>query len=46
MRRRSTSDLATAHVPTMVIFGAEDQLYDAQAAVARYRQNVPGVRPT
>jgi pimeloyl-ACP methyl ester carboxylesterase len=36
--------LATAHVPTMVIFGAEDQLYDAQAAVARYRQNVPGVQ--
>jgi pimeloyl-ACP methyl ester carboxylesterase len=36
--------LATSHVPTMVIFGAEDQLYDAQAAVARYRQNVPGVQ--
>jgi pimeloyl-ACP methyl ester carboxylesterase len=36
--------LATAHVPTMVIFGAEDQIYDAQAAVARYRQNVPGVQ--
>ncbi|HEY6638726.1 MAG TPA: alpha/beta hydrolase [Solirubrobacterales bacterium] len=36
--------LATAHVPTMVIFGAEDQLYDAQEAVARYRQNVPGVQ--
>ena len=36
--------LATAHVPTMVIFGAEDQLYDAQAAVARYLQNVPGVQ--
>jgi pimeloyl-ACP methyl ester carboxylesterase len=36
--------LATAHVPTMVIFGAEDQVYDAQAAIARYRQNVPGVQ--
>jgi pimeloyl-ACP methyl ester carboxylesterase len=36
--------LATAHVPTMVIFGAEDQLYDAQEAVERYRQNVPGVQ--
>jgi pimeloyl-ACP methyl ester carboxylesterase len=36
--------LATAHVPTMVIFGAEDQLYDAQEAVDRYRQNVPGVQ--
>jgi pimeloyl-ACP methyl ester carboxylesterase len=36
--------LATAGVPTMVIFGAKDQLYDAQAAVARYRQNVPGVQ--
>jgi pimeloyl-ACP methyl ester carboxylesterase len=36
--------LATAHVPTMVIFGAEDQLYDAQAAVARFRQNVPGIQ--
>jgi pimeloyl-ACP methyl ester carboxylesterase len=36
--------LATAHVPTMVIFGAEDQLYDAQEAVARYRQNVPGAQ--
>ena len=28
----------------MVIFGAEDQIYDAQAAVERYRQNVPGVQ--
>src|SRR5262245_44503181 len=36
--------LATAHVPTMVIFGAEDQIYDAPAAVARYRQSVPGVQ--
>lgn len=36
--------LATAHVPTMVIFGAQDQLYDAQEAVARYRQNVPGIQ--
>lgn len=36
--------LAAAHVPAMVIFGAEDQLYDAQEAVARYRQNVPGIQ--
>jgi pimeloyl-ACP methyl ester carboxylesterase len=36
--------VAAAHVPTMVIFGAEDQLYDAQAAVDRYRQNVPGIQ--
>jgi pimeloyl-ACP methyl ester carboxylesterase len=33
--------LAAAHVPLLVIFGAEDQIYDAQAAIARYRQ-VPG----
>jgi pimeloyl-ACP methyl ester carboxylesterase len=31
-------------VPVMVIFGAEDQIYDPQAAVDRYRQNVPGVQ--
>ena len=36
--------LATARLPAMVIFGAQDQLYDAQAAVDRYRQNVPGVQ--
>ncbi len=36
--------LATTRLPTMVIFGAQDQLYDAQAAVDRYRQNVPGVQ--
>ncbi len=36
--------LATAGVPTMVIFGAEDQIYDAPAAIERYRQNVPGVQ--
>jgi pimeloyl-ACP methyl ester carboxylesterase len=36
--------LAGAHVPAMVIFGAEDQIYDAQAAIARYRQDVPGVQ--
>jgi pimeloyl-ACP methyl ester carboxylesterase len=36
--------LATAHTPTMVIFGADDQLYDAQEAVDRYRQNVPGIQ--
>jgi pimeloyl-ACP methyl ester carboxylesterase len=36
--------LAATHLAAMVIFGAEDQIYDAQAAVARYRQNVPGVQ--
>lgn len=36
--------LAAARVPAMVIFGAEDQLYDARAAIDRYRQNVPGVQ--
>lgn len=33
--------LTATHVPLLVIFGAEDQIYDAQAAIARYRQ-VPG----
>jgi pimeloyl-ACP methyl ester carboxylesterase len=33
--------LAGTHLPLMVIFGAEDQIYDAPAAIARYRQ-VPG----
>ncbi|MGA8219436.1 MAG: alpha/beta hydrolase [Solirubrobacterales bacterium] len=33
--------LAAAHVPLLVIFGAEDQIYDPQAAIARYR-DVPG----
>jgi pimeloyl-ACP methyl ester carboxylesterase len=36
--------LAATHVPVLVIFGAEDQIYDAQEAVARYQQNVPGVQ--
>jgi pimeloyl-ACP methyl ester carboxylesterase len=36
--------LAAAHVPTMVIFGSEDQIYDAQEAVERYRADVPGVQ--
>jgi pimeloyl-ACP methyl ester carboxylesterase len=36
--------LAATHAPTMVIFGADDQIYDAQEAVERYRQNVPGVQ--
>ena len=34
--------LATAGVPTMVIFGAEDQIYDAPAAIEPYRQNGSG----
>jgi pimeloyl-ACP methyl ester carboxylesterase len=36
--------LAATHLPVLVIFGAEDQIYDASAAIARYRQNVPGVQ--
>jgi pimeloyl-ACP methyl ester carboxylesterase len=35
--------LAGIHVPLLVIFGAEDQIYDAQAAISRYRQ-VPGAQ--
>jgi pimeloyl-ACP methyl ester carboxylesterase len=30
--------LAALHVPLLVIFGAEDQIYDARAAIARYSQ--------
>ena len=37
--------LATLHVPVLVIFGAEDQIYDAQAAIARYRATCPAPRP-
>ncbi len=36
--------LKTLGVPVMVIFGSEDQIYDAPAAIARYRANVPGVQ--
>jgi pimeloyl-ACP methyl ester carboxylesterase len=36
--------LAALHVPLLVIFGAEDQIYDAQAAIARYRRTVPGAQ--
>ena len=35
--------LAATHLPLLVIFGAEDQIYDAQAAIERYRQ-VPGAQ--
>jgi pimeloyl-ACP methyl ester carboxylesterase len=35
--------LAATHLPLLVLFGAEDQIYDAQAAIARYRQ-VPGAQ--
>jgi pimeloyl-ACP methyl ester carboxylesterase len=35
--------LTATHLPVLVIFGAEDQTYDAQAAVARYRR-VPGAQ--
>jgi pimeloyl-ACP methyl ester carboxylesterase len=36
--------LKDLHVPVLVIFGAEDQIYDARAAIARYRANVPGAQ--
>jgi pimeloyl-ACP methyl ester carboxylesterase len=36
--------LAATHLPVLVIFGAEDQIYDAREAVARYGQNVPGAQ--
>lgn len=36
--------LAALHMPLLVIFGAEDQIYDAQAAIARYQANVPGAQ--
>jgi pimeloyl-ACP methyl ester carboxylesterase len=35
--------LAATHVPLLAIFGAEDQIYDARAAIARYAQ-VPGAQ--
>jgi pimeloyl-ACP methyl ester carboxylesterase len=35
--------LAASHTPLLVLFGAEDQLYDPQAALDRYRQ-VPGAQ--
>jgi pimeloyl-ACP methyl ester carboxylesterase len=35
--------LEALHVPLLVIFGAEDQIYDPQAAIARYKQ-VPGAQ--
>ena len=35
--------LAEAHLPALVIFGAEDQIYDPQKAIDRYRQ-VPGAQ--
>ena len=35
--------LEDLHVPVLVIFGAEDQIYDPQAAIARYQQ-VPGAQ--
>jgi pimeloyl-ACP methyl ester carboxylesterase len=35
--------LKALHVPVLVIFGAEDQIYDPQAAIARYQQ-VPGAQ--
>jgi pimeloyl-ACP methyl ester carboxylesterase len=35
--------LAATHVPLMVMFGTEDQIYDAQKEIARYG-DVPGVQ--
>ncbi len=35
--------LEALHLPLLVIFGAEDQIYDPQAAIARYGQ-VPGAQ--
>jgi len=35
--------LAAIHVPLLVIFGAEDQIFDAQEQIAAY-QSVPGVQ--
>jgi pimeloyl-ACP methyl ester carboxylesterase len=35
--------LEALHVPLLAIFGAEDQIYDPQAAIARYQQ-VPGAQ--
>src|SRR5262249_56472852 len=35
--------LASIHVPLLVIFGTEDQIYDADEAIARYRA-VPGAQ--
>jgi pimeloyl-ACP methyl ester carboxylesterase len=35
--------LEVLHVPLLAIFGSEDQIYDAQAAVARYKL-VPGAQ--
>jgi pimeloyl-ACP methyl ester carboxylesterase len=35
--------LAAIHLPLLVIFGTEDQVYDAQDAVSRY-QRVPGAQ--
>jgi pimeloyl-ACP methyl ester carboxylesterase len=35
--------LKELHLPVLVIFGAEDQIYDPQAAIARYQQ-VPGAQ--
>ena len=36
--------IAAAFVPLMVIFGEEDQIYDAREAIAAYREGVPGAR--
>lgn len=34
--------LAATALPLLVIFGAEDQVYDAAEAIARYRASIPG----
>jgi pimeloyl-ACP methyl ester carboxylesterase len=35
--------LAATHLPVMVVFGSEDQIFDAQKSIAGY-QDVPGVQ--
>jgi pimeloyl-ACP methyl ester carboxylesterase len=36
--------LAATGTPLLVIFGAEDQIYDPQNAIARYQRTVPGTQ--
>jgi pimeloyl-ACP methyl ester carboxylesterase len=36
--------LSASQLPVMVIFGAEDQTYDADEAIAVYEEGVPGAR--
>jgi pimeloyl-ACP methyl ester carboxylesterase len=36
--------LSASELPVMIIFGAEDQTYDADEAIAVYEEGVPGAR--